>query len=159
VTIQDLGNLGEFVAALATVATLVYVALQLRDNTRVTRFESHLKVRQLVVEPHRILSDPDRSRIWRVGLDEPDALSDDELLSFFGMLYLIVNALDARLEYRRTTRDPDPYEPRVDALERLATRPGFVRWWETAAPTYNTAMNERVEKFMRASSSEPQPPS
>ena len=33
VTIQDLGSIGEFVAAIATVATLVYLAIQIRSNT------------------------------------------------------------------------------------------------------------------------------
>ncbi len=36
-TIQDLGSLGELIAAVATVATLVYLALQIRQNTRVLR--------------------------------------------------------------------------------------------------------------------------
>jgi hypothetical protein len=33
VTIQDIGSIGELVAALATVATLAYLALQIRQNT------------------------------------------------------------------------------------------------------------------------------
>ena len=32
-TIQDLGNIGEVVAAVATVVTLVYLAIQIRANT------------------------------------------------------------------------------------------------------------------------------
>jgi hypothetical protein len=34
VSLQDLGNVGEFVAAIATVATLVYLAIQIRHNAR-----------------------------------------------------------------------------------------------------------------------------
>jgi hypothetical protein len=33
-TLQDLGSIGEFVAAVATVATLAYLALQIRYNTK-----------------------------------------------------------------------------------------------------------------------------
>lgn len=33
-SIQDLGSLGEFVAAIATIGTLIYLALQIRQNTR-----------------------------------------------------------------------------------------------------------------------------
>ena len=32
-TIQDLGSLGELIAAIATVATLIYLATQLRQNS------------------------------------------------------------------------------------------------------------------------------
>jgi hypothetical protein len=34
VSLQDLGSIGEFVAAIATIATLVYLAIQIRHNAR-----------------------------------------------------------------------------------------------------------------------------
>jgi hypothetical protein len=37
VTIQDLGSIGEFVAAIATLVTLVYLAFQVRQNTQIAR--------------------------------------------------------------------------------------------------------------------------
>jgi hypothetical protein len=40
VTIQDLGNLGEFIAAMATVATLVYLAVQIRQSNIAARAQS-----------------------------------------------------------------------------------------------------------------------
>lgn len=36
-TIQELGSIGEFVAAIATLVTLAYLAVQIRQNTRVAR--------------------------------------------------------------------------------------------------------------------------
>ena len=33
-TIEDLGSIGELVAAIATIATLFYLAVQIRQNTR-----------------------------------------------------------------------------------------------------------------------------
>ena len=36
-TIQDLGSIGELIAAIATVVTLAYLALQIRQNTISTR--------------------------------------------------------------------------------------------------------------------------
>ena len=41
-TIQDLGSIGEFVAALATLVALVYVALQIRQNTTQIKENSKL---------------------------------------------------------------------------------------------------------------------
>jgi hypothetical protein len=37
VTFQELGNVGEFVAAIATLITLVYLAFQIRRNTKISR--------------------------------------------------------------------------------------------------------------------------
>ena len=39
-TLQDLGSLGEFVAAIATVVTLVYLAIQIRASNRLARAEA-----------------------------------------------------------------------------------------------------------------------
>ena len=39
-TIQDLGSVGEFVAAVATVATLIYLAVQIRASNRLARAEA-----------------------------------------------------------------------------------------------------------------------
>jgi hypothetical protein len=39
-TIQELGSLGEFVAAIATIATLIYLAIQIRASNRLARAEA-----------------------------------------------------------------------------------------------------------------------
>lgn len=39
-TIQDLGSIGEFVAAIATVATLIYLSVQIRSSNRLARAEA-----------------------------------------------------------------------------------------------------------------------
>jgi hypothetical protein len=63
VTIQDLGSLGEFVAAIATIATLVYLALQIRRNTTSVRAASRLEIasgwrayNRLTLNPHTRLT-------------------------------------------------------------------------------------------------------
>jgi hypothetical protein len=40
VTIRDLGSLGELIAAIATVATLIYLAIQIRASNRLARAEA-----------------------------------------------------------------------------------------------------------------------
>ena len=39
-TIQDWGSIGELIAAVATVLTLIYLALQIRANTAAVKAES-----------------------------------------------------------------------------------------------------------------------
>ena len=39
-TVQDLGSIGEFVAAIATVATLIYLSVQIRSSNRLARAEA-----------------------------------------------------------------------------------------------------------------------
>ena len=50
---QELGSLGEFIAAVATVTTLVYLALQVRMNNRlaVSNIENQLNSRECERRP------------------------------------------------------------------------------------------------------------
>ncbi len=41
-TLSDIGNLGEAISAVAVVASLVYLAIQIRQNTRQMRHSSEL---------------------------------------------------------------------------------------------------------------------
>lgn len=83
VTIQDLGSLGEFVAAVATLATLGYLAVQIRKNTLAVRAGSHHAVSDSFITvnswPAR---DPALARLWRVGGNNLDDLSEDERVQF-----------------------------------------------------------------------------
>ena len=55
---QELGSLGEFIAAVATVTTLVYLALQVRMNNRlaVSNIENQLNSREC--ERRLAIADP-----------------------------------------------------------------------------------------------------
>ena len=51
-TIQDLGSLGELIAAVATVATLVYLAIQLKQNTLALRSQTFQPVSYTHLRAH-----------------------------------------------------------------------------------------------------------
>ncbi len=74
VTIQDLGSLGELIAAVATVATLVYLALQIRQNTRTLR---HAAERAVLEDANswrtNLIRDHGVAELYRKGLLDPNA--------------------------------------------------------------------------------------
>ena len=68
-TISELGSLGELVAAIATVLTLLYLASQIRGNTKATRAETSLSINEaLAVNLSALRSDAEFSEIWLRGL-------------------------------------------------------------------------------------------
>ena len=78
-TLQDLGSPGELIAAIATVATLVYLALQIRANTGALKVESRRSEMQGAnTFLGSVVESPDVARIFREGLAEPQALSPDD---------------------------------------------------------------------------------
>ena len=81
-SIQDLGSIGEFVAALATLATLVYLAIQIRQNTKQVEEGTRAAKASAVstglqlVNANRlaIYRDENVASIWSRGLEDPYAL-------------------------------------------------------------------------------------
>src|SRR5262245_46033058 len=64
VTIQDLGSIGELVAAAATVATLAYLAIQVRQNTRALRSSTFQQISMdMSLLAGTIAGDPDLAAI------------------------------------------------------------------------------------------------
>ena len=76
-TIQDWGSIGEILGAIATIATLIYLALQIRQNTRALQAASMDSTIQAANDIRASLfSDPEITLIYRQGLQNIEALSD-----------------------------------------------------------------------------------
>ncbi len=52
-TLEDLGNVGEFVSAIAVVLSLIYVAIQIRQNTRHLRASNYQQILVASIEFRR----------------------------------------------------------------------------------------------------------
>jgi hypothetical protein len=92
VTLQDLGSLGEVVGAAATVATLVYLAFQLRLNSASIRATAELEAsRQLAAFVARVSADSNMKRIYDLVANGAQLSPEDErdyswlLAEFFHM--------------------------------------------------------------------------
>ena len=78
-TAQLLGNFGEFFGAIAVVATLGYLAIQIRHSNRTTVAATTLEIVKLVNETnHELSTNSELQRLFTVGCNDPDSLSEEE---------------------------------------------------------------------------------
>ena len=67
--LEALGNIGDFVGGIAVILTLIYLAVQIRDNTRSTRLAA---MQSTMLSAQNIgklpAQDRDLARVVRVGL-------------------------------------------------------------------------------------------
>ncbi len=85
-TLQDLGNLGEFIGAVAVVLSLVYVAYQIRQNT--IQMAEHSRSLRLATNDATadqfskfrdpLIRDPQMASLWLRGREDFSALSPEE---------------------------------------------------------------------------------
>ncbi len=91
-TIQDLGSVGELIAAIATVATLIYLAAQIRQNTSTVATSTYESVFKGFNDFNlSVASDPDLARILASGLNDPTSLDKNEQVRFVLIMISVSN--------------------------------------------------------------------
>ena len=98
---EILGNLGEFVGAIGVVVTLVYLAYQIRQNTR--QLEQNVTIAKATAVNASTIAQSDirrsvyeteeMSEIFRKGLEEPKDLSESELFRFRLVVQNVTDAI------------------------------------------------------------------
>ena len=86
--LTQLANLGEFIGGVAVLVTLIYLAVQVRQNSRDVRAGNFHRITDSFNALNiGVASNNEVARIYRVGLDSSDSLTEDERVQF-GMLLL-----------------------------------------------------------------------
>jgi hypothetical protein len=82
-TLEDLGNIGEFLGAIGVVVSLVYLALQIRLNSRSIQASSYQSMTSHLAELNRVVVEsPEIARILDVGSQDLTNLSAEERSRF-----------------------------------------------------------------------------
>jgi len=147
-TLENLGNLGEFIAAVAVVVSLIYLALQIRQNTRSVRDSAFQGVVHTVAElTMRLGTNPQSIAILRRGVQSPDDLSKDEWSQFSILLHGIFNNYQNYYWMReRGLLDDSVWTPTVNNLRLQMKLPGFQTWWKRYPLELSTSFTEYVER-------------
>jgi len=125
-TIQDLGSLGELIAALATILTLLYLAVQIRNNTKATRASTSLSVNDSLTTINNALrSDSEFTDIWLRGCHDLASLNDVERVRFIthALEILYLTQYIYELEQQELADAHIDYIPWITVLYR--DNPGF----------------------------------
>ena len=95
-TIQDLGSLGELIAAVATVATLVYLAIQLKQNTSALKSQTFQQSSMdMSLTANSVSSDRELAKIIIKAENGIASLSSDEKLRFHFWMLVAVRRFEA----------------------------------------------------------------
>ena len=151
-TIQDLGSIGEFVAAVATIVTLAYLATQIRQNTRAVRATSHQAATDSFNAINTLVAhDPCLARIYRVGSDGLANLTEDERVQF-SFLFLAAFRVFETVYYQSKA---GTLEDQLSAIEQnsvalLLRSSGGREWWEENPFAFSPEFHEHVEQQVRS---------
>ncbi|WP_405244239.1 hypothetical protein [Lentisalinibacter salinarum] len=148
--LEGLGNLGDFIGGIAVVVSLIYLAIQVRANTRAVQSSSRQQVAEQYRITNRLRLDPEKAEAFWEGLvyypDMPIAkrhlfggLMTEEAL-FFQSVFAMHES--AQLE-------GETYEAYLRWFSSVVATPGGKHQWDDAIkPIFPRRMISAVEKYM-----------
>jgi len=150
VTIQDLGSLGELIAAIATVATLVYLAAQVRQNTRALRSSTFQGISEQMannVEP--IVVHPEVAALLLKGTAGLDGLTPEGRLRFQSILVMSFRRMEAvYVQAQLGSIDSDLTLGFERSMLSLLYSVGGAEWWSTAKVTFTSSFSAHVDSWL-----------
>ncbi len=149
-TIEQLGSTGEFIAALATLATLVYLAVQIRQNTASVRSASAQQILQGTAEFYQFISsDPLLTDLWWRGR-EPDGLSEQEWQRFVGVAASFVLRMELMfINHREGLLPVQVWEAQVNGMQGVLATPAMQRWFSAYGSMVHADFRHFVEELTR----------
>ena len=146
-TIEDLGNLGDLIAAIATVATLIYLAQQIRRNAKSVEGASSQAIVELEVATFALKAQ--YANVYRRGCANILDLDDDERIVFeqvvasemslFSSVYIQVqnDLMDDKASFDR------------DWIRYYLKQPGFQEMWSEIKTTYPNEFCQHLDDVQK----------
>ena len=130
---EAIGALAELAGALGVIASLVYLAVQIRQNTRSAReATSHSLLHDLQQFRSLIAQDPEVARVYREGLRDLRSLNDDDRWRFGALMQFIFSVFETGFHARNVPL----FHHQLDNLGWTASRPGARERWSKGAAAH-----------------------
>ena len=157
-TIQEWGAIGEILGGIAVVASLVYLAMQIRQNTR--QLSLSIKAADLAAFERNVASgnrvremfilNPEITGLYQRGLSGYRDLADEEKLRFDMILSNIFSEYQgAYVRYLTYRRDPANFAGAIRKLDNLIRRRAVRDWLDRSEPDWRPEFAALVEDCVR----------
>ncbi|MDH4289945.1 MAG: hypothetical protein OEV65_14490 [Aquincola sp.] len=145
-SLQDLGSIGNLIGAIAVVVSLVYLAIQVRQNTRAVRASTERAIFAQNMDFDRmVVSDPELNRIWILGRSKPDQLTEEQARRFRRLMSMYYRHFeDLYFQHQDALVGNRVFDAWRTIGMELSRQPGAVLWWER----YSGVLTEEFRHFV-----------
>jgi hypothetical protein len=133
-----IGAIGEMLGAAGVIITLIYLARQVRQNTRATRLSTSHSIASAARDWNRpLLNDPELAWTFQVGTEDPSKLDAREHARFIELCFSLFRMFeDAHYQFQKGALDPDVWAGYEKLYAAYAKAPGFRAYWEHRKQTF-----------------------
>jgi len=134
-------------AAISVILTVVYLAIQIRQNTHATHSQTyHLATSALAEMAGIIGSNKELARIFRIGMMNPGELDEDESAQFGYLgISLFRRFENVFFQYKSGMIDEDFWNGHRDNILWFFHRPGMQFWWKDRKFAFSRSFREFLD--------------
>ncbi len=139
----------QFISSIAVVLSVLYLAKELRRNTRVARVAAQDTAASAVRDvTNTFMENADMSRIWGTGLENLDTLSPEEHARFFHAAHQFLKALETiHFHHVNGLMDDQLWRGWQELLRHYIAAPGIARYWEIRSQLFSDRFRQFVTQL------------
>lgn len=142
--LDELGNLGDFIGGVAVLVTLVYLAIEIRQNTAQIKIGSEIaradtyarSVESFSVFRDFLISDSEVAEIYLRGCRDLGSLKPVERLRFYLILQQAFHTMQAVIANIASTGTQIENPAHTLNLDWMMKQPGVREWWRSESGRY-----------------------
>lgn len=150
--LEELAYISQVVGVIAVFASLIFVGLQIRQNTKALKATSHHAVTDSFnAINNMIANDPTVARRWQLGMAGAAELSEYERASVAMMMLGYMRIFETLYyQYTNGTLDKKLFDAELKTLKWTVTEnPGFLAWWSTNPISLSTEFRTFIDGLIR----------
>lgn len=146
-SLEQASFVAQIISAVAIIASLIFVGVQLRQATRAMRNSSsqaHSAIYSGVIST--IIDNGEFASIWRRGLADPESLDEDELVRFIACASAQFRFFESsRVQWLNGQLDGEHWQNIEAQVSSFASQPGIRAWWKIRRDWHSAAFQRWFE--------------
>jgi len=146
--LEQASYLAEITAAVLVVVSLVYVGIQVRQNTAALKLSTSQNLSEDFTDVYLALSqNNETAEIFQKGLQDCDSLTPVEKIRFYAFFHKFFRIYEnAYYQYVNGALEEEPFEGISNQLIMLGAMPGLRTYWNDRRSFYNSSFQAYVDK-------------
>ena len=148
-TLEQASLIAQIVSAVAVIASLIFVGVQLKQATAAIRGSSSEAHAALYTElVHSIIDHADFARIWSVGLTDPKALREDEWVRFVAYSSALFRQYEtSRVQWQKGRLDNEHWHTVEQQARNFRDMPWLKAAWKVRGHWYSPDFRDWFESL------------
>ena len=154
---EVISAVSDAVGAVAVVASVIYLATQIKRQTTESRLAATRDLSAKRVDGMKsLLADEAVAELYLRAIHDYESLKGTDRMRASSLFHITLRNAEQEFIHMGTGHADDPYLESVDGvLSRSLAFPGFRQWWKTTSEGFNKAFQAHVNELMAATEETP----